>query len=878
MTEYQHGGDVYTQEIELDFSANINPLGLPESVKQAVIRSLDVCGRYPDSRSEELIKALSNFHEVPKEWLICANGASDLIFQVVQAGKLKKALLLAPSFAEYEQALKTTDCQIHYFDLKEESGFLCEPEKLLECLDSSCDVLFLCNPNNPTGLPLRRYEVEQILADCAKKHILVVLDECFCDFLSDPGKYSVLDRIGDYPNLILIRAFTKLYAMAGIRLGYGISSNRQLLNRMEAVRQPWSVSAIAQAAGIAALGERDYVQETRKLIQAEREFLAGELRSLGFFVYPSAANYLFFRDLRQTGEGELGKLCKERKLLIRSCANYRGLNHQYYRICVKQRPDNEKMLRILEWAVLHKTMAKSIMIQGTMSNAGKSLLTAGLCRILKQDGFKTAPFKSQNMALNSYITADGLEMGRAQAVQAQAADIQPEVSMNPILLKPTTDMGSQVIVNGIPIGSMPAKDYFAYKKQLIPDILNAYHRLEEEYDIIVIEGAGSPAEINLKTDDIVNMGLARMVNAPVLLVGDIDRGGVFAQLYGTVELLEPEERARIQGLLINKFRGDPSILSPGVRMLEDLCHIPVAGVIPYMDIDIEDEDSLSSRLDQTDNPGIIDIAVIRFPRISNFTDFNVFSCIQGVSLRYVSRREQLGSPDLVILPGTKSTIEDLLWLRQNGLEGEVLKLAEREVPVFGICGGYQMMGKELIDKLGVEQAAGHEQVAGMGLLPMNTSFEPEKTRTCVSGAFGELSGIFQELSGVETEGYEIHMGQMERAERQTGDSLCLPLTFMMEVQNDSKKVKTDGLCRDHIYGTYVHGIFDKGQIAQTMVNCLLKKKGYEEQALTDFDYTAYKEKQYDLLADQLRSSLDMEQIYKILNVRPDSKRLNGTGQ
>ncbi len=273
-------------------------------------------------------------------------------------------------------------------------------------------------------------------------------------------------------------------------------------------------------------------------------------------------------------------------------------------------------------------MAGKIMIQGTMSNAGKSLLCAGLCRIFKQDGYRVAPFKSQNMALNSFITEDGLEMGRAQVVQAEAAGVAPQVEMNPILLKPTNDVGSQVIVNGEVLKNMSAREYFAYKKQLIPDIMKAFHKLEEENDIIVIEGAGSPAEINLKKDDIVNMGLAKMVDAPVLLVGDIDRGGVFAQLLGTLMLLEDDEKERVKGLVINKFRGDKTILDPGIVMLEERGGIPVVGVTPYMQVEIEDEDSLTERFNMTkggkgaeERIGLVDIAVIRTPRISNFTDF-----------------------------------------------------------------------------------------------------------------------------------------------------------------------------------------------------------------------------------------------------------------
>ena len=313
------------------------------------------------------------------------------------------------------------------------------------------------------------------------------------------------------------------------------------------------------------------------------------------------------------------------------------------------------------------------MIQGTMSNAGKSLLCAGLCRIFKQDGYRVAPFKSQNMALNSFITEDGLEMGRAQVVQAEAAGVAPQVEMNPILLKPTNDVGSQVIVNGEVLKNMSAREYFAYKKQLIPDIMKAFHKLEEENDIIVIEGAGSPAEINLKKDDIVNMGLAKMVDAPVLLVGDIDRGGVFAQLLGTLMLLEDDEKERVKGLVINKFRGDKTILDPGIVMLEERGGIPVVGVTPYMQVEIEDEDSLTERFNMTkggkgaeERIGLVDIAVIRTPRISNFTDFMLLENAPGVNLRYVKNPRELENPDMIILPGTKNTMGDLKWLRQSG--------------------------------------------------------------------------------------------------------------------------------------------------------------------------------------------------------------------
>ncbi len=499
-------------------------------------------------------------------------------------------------------------------------------------------------------------------------------------------------------------------------------------------------------------------------------------------------------------------------------------------------------------------MAKSIMIQGTMSNAGKSLITAGLLRIFRQDGYAAAPFKSQNMALNSYITKDGLEMGRAQAVQAEAAGLEPSVYMNPILLKPTNDIGSQVIVNGIAKGNMPAREYFKYKKELIPDILNAYKHLEQISDIIVIEGAGSPAEINLKQDDIVNMGLAKMVNAPVLLAGDIDRGGVFAQLYGTVALLDNDERKYIKGLIINKFRGDKSILDPGIVMIEDKCNIPVVGVVPYANIDIEDEDSLSSRLTNRKSAADIDLAVICVKRISNFTDFNRFESIEGVSLRYVHSVDELGEPDLIFLPGSKNTIDDLRELRQNGLETAILKAHAKGVVIFGVCGGYQMLGEEISDP---DNTEGGGSIRGMGLLPMKTVFEKVKTRTRIEGSVLYNEGIFKSLGGTYIQGYEIHMGSS------TIYSTGKPFTNIKSI--DGSFDKDEGCCYGNVYGTYIHGIFDHEQVVSGIVKALAERKGLDFSDLHVKDYVSYKNEQYDKLADILRESIDMKKVYEIIN-------------
>lgn len=503
------------------------------------------------------------------------------------------------------------------------------------------------------------------------------------------------------------------------------------------------------------------------------------------------------------------------------------------------------------------------MVQGTMSNAGKSLITAGLCRIFKQDGYKVAPFKSQNMALNSFITEDGMEMGRAQVMQAEAAGIAPDVRMNPILLKPTNDVGSQVIVNGEVLGTMSARDYFAFKHKLVPDVMKAFNELSTENDIIVIEGAGSPAEVNLKDEDIVNMGMAKMAKAPVLLVGDIDRGGVFAQLIGTVSLLEEDEKKMVKGLIINKFRGDKTILDPGIAILEEKSGIDVVGVAPYLQIDIEDEDSLSERLDfrgNGDTAALIDIAVIRLPRISNFTDLNVMETIPGVSVRYVKNAQELKDPDMIVLPGSKNTISDLLWMRQNGLEAAILKQAGTGKVVFGICGGFQMLGETLADPLGIETSG---EVRGMGLLPIDTVFLNEKTRTRVTGSFLTGDTIFERLKDqkLEAEGYEIHMGQ---STLKAGAKHLLSLTDAVTGQP-----KQDGAYKENVFGSYVHGIFDGAGIARTVIQALAEKKGVQMGDIGSMTYAEYKETQYDLLAASLREYLNMEKIYRILETGID---------
>ena len=521
--------------------------------------------------------------------------------------------------------------------------------------------------------------------------------------------------------------------------------------------------------------------------------------------------------------------------------------------------------------------ANSLMVQGTMSNAGKSFLVAGLCRIFKQDGFSVAPFKSQNMALNSFVTNEGLEMGRAQVMQAEAAGVEPCVLMNPILLKPNSDTGSQVIVNGEVLGDMAAKEYFAFKKNLVPHIMKAYNQLASENQVIVLEGAGSPAEINLKENDIVNMGMAAMADSPVILVADIDRGGVFAQILGTIELLTPQERNRVKGFVINKFRGDKSILDSGITMLEEKTGIPCVGTLPYMKIQLDDEDSLSTNLhiltQFRDKKDEIQLAIVRLPHISNFTDFIPLQNLTSVNLYYVSEPKDLGSPDCIIIPGTKNTPEDLVWLKNSGLAELIQAQAKNGTPVVGICGGFQMLGRKLkteetengklkvensvgevardsrdarlvgsssseeeLDSFGAcgeisvgEESSDSEFVLGLSLLPVSTVFSSQKIRTRVSGCvlggdgFGGKvlaeKSIFSALADLPVSGYEIHMGQTvfsEGAEQ---------AYFSRITDSVSGETKFDGAVSGNVFGTYIHGLFDEAEFCRKFVEILAARKG-----------------------------------------------------
>ncbi|MEG0844108.1 MAG: cobyric acid synthase [Romboutsia sp.] len=504
-------------------------------------------------------------------------------------------------------------------------------------------------------------------------------------------------------------------------------------------------------------------------------------------------------------------------------------------------------------------MKKKIMLQGTASNVGKSILVAGLCRIFRQDGYSVAPFKSQNMALNSYITKEGLEMGRAQAFQAEASKIEPTANMNPILLKPSGNHRCQVIVKGKVREDMSSSDYHEYKPKLIRILKESFDELSTNHDVIVMEGAGSAAEINLKDRDIANMGMAGIADAPVIIVGDIDRGGVFASLVGTMLLLDEHEKKRVKGVIINKFRGRKELLEEGVRMLEEIIKVPVLGVVPFCDIKIEDEDSVTTRFTNKMEKSDINIEIIRTPHMSNFTDFNIFETQNDVSIRYVGFGEALGNPDIVIIPGTKSTIDDLMYIRNSGLESQIKELHRRGKLIFGICGGYQMLGRKLKDPYHVEGDI--EEIDGINLLDIQTTFEKEKTTTQVEAIInGGLCGYINDLEGKKLTGYEIHMGITERS----GDVTSLDI-INTKLQKEVNYTEGSVNKECNVVGTYIHGIFDEIDFTRALLNNIRKLKGLDEVESNVASFKEFKDKEYDKLAELLREHLDIEKIYEIMS-------------
>lgn len=870
-----HGGDAGAvasalglgapPEIRLDFSVNVNPLGPPANVRAVLSCHLSSIFRYPEAAAGHAASCLAKAHGVGENSVIVGNGSTEIFSWIIRALNPQSVGWIDPCYTGYDEVCRASGIKGRAIAVTSpEQAFAVTQDHLADPIP---DMLFLTTPNNPTGIAAD----PNMLLDFASAHsgCRLVVDESFMDFMPDAHLMSLV-RNDLPPNLIVVKSLTKFFCIPGLRLGMAYA-HPDTIERIGSARLPWSVNALAQSAATVLYADSDYLRESRDVVTSLRgEFTAALSELNGFTVYPSEVNFLLVKLPPDQPAPILQGELLQHGILIRSCHNFPGLGEGFCRLAVRPREEMETFMAVLRSVVKEPAQSRAesnsayresvpaIMVVGTMSHSGKSVVAAGLCRYFARRGLNVAPFKAQNMALNSFVTADGGEMGRAQVVQADAAGVTPHTDMNPVLLKPTGETGSQVIVNGRAIGNFTAREYYEIKDRMRTAAHEAYDRLSTRHDLIILEGAGSPAEINLQAEDFVNMDMAAYAGADAILVADIDRGGVFASIFGTINLLLPEHRRLIKGIIINKFRGDISLLDSGIREIEASTGIPVLGVLPYItDLQIEDEDSLGLENRMAKEDAVIDIVVIQLPRISNFTDFIAFEKTDGVRIRYVSKSGGLGTPDLIIIPGTKNTRSDLRSLRESGLADKIVSAANDGIPLFGICGGYQMLGTRVSDPTGVEGPAGED--AGLNLLAVTTVLEPRKKLAQVSGV-STTSLPFAEPE-TQFEGYEIHAGRTV-----TGESNSAPLILLKRqgkrVREPAGAVSPDGL----IFGSYIHGLFDRVSIRKQLLNWLCKRKGVPELEISE-EENAYLD-EFDRLADLIEKHIDLGIVSGTGNLTP----------
>jgi cobyric acid synthase CobQ/L-threonine-O-3-phosphate decarboxylase len=846
-----HGGNIRSMatalgcapEEILDFSANINPLGPPAWLRPVVARALAGTAHYPEPRADALRRIAATRMDVEPENVVAGNGSSELLYalpRICAARGFERVVLPVPCYGDYARACEAAGLSCETLTLHSETGFAMDWSKLEEMLNKPALVI-LGQPGNPAGTLL---EPERIL-DLADRHpkSFFLIDEAFADFVPQLSRLGATVR----PNLFVLHSLTKFYAVPGLRLGLGYGSAK-VCAELAALLPDWSVNALAQAVGIDALRDDDYARQTMDAVKALRSDLAAALTGLGVRVFPGSANYLLCRSENPDAFALQEKLAKSR-ILIRNCANYTGLDARYFRVAVRSAEENGRLVRVLSEIFgsgrprsqpLRKTPA--IMLQGLSSNAGKSVLTAALCRIFLQDGLCVAPFKAQNMSLNSFVTRGGGEMGRAQVLQAQACRLEPDVRMNPVLLKPNSETGSQVIVLGKPVGNMTVGQYIRFKPQIFETITRAYDELSASAQVMMLEGAGSPAEVNLKSHDVVNMRMARHAGAKVLLAGDIDRGGVFASFVGTMEVMEEWERALVAGFIVNRFRGRQDLLADAVDYVRRFTGIETLGVVPFLrDLGLPEEDSVSFKEARSQGRNAeLRIVAVDLPHISNFTDLDALGLEPDVDLRIARAPHDLAGADAIILPGSRNVFADLDYLWSSGLAQAVL--ASR-AEIVGVCGGLQMLGAGIADPACVE--SGGASARPLGLLPLATEMAVDKVLCQACCVFLP--------SGEEVRGYEIHHGHTRVLDGQI---------WPVMARKDGTVIgwgREDAM----VWGTYLHGVFDADGFRRSFLDRLRVRKGLAPLNTVQVAYDL--EAALDRLASVVRDSLDMERIYRLLD-------------
>ncbi len=855
MNKDVHGGNVNIikncskEDIKYDFSVNLNPLGLSDSIDKFLISMPhNLVSDYPEVFANSAEMTIANYHNVKSENIVLGNGATEIFNMIIQAFKPKKVLCPSPTYSGYEEV-----CNNYNINITHENLYLNANNK--EKFANSAkdyDLIFIGYPNNPTGNLISKEFIKTLIS--INENILFVIDESFMDFVADSANYSFINT-NIHKNVIVVKSLTKFYSIAGVRLGYAYG-HQNIISKLRKVSLPWSVNGIAQNITPLLFADKKYIENTISQTCELRSYLVDKLKKIKEIkIYKSEVNFLLceLRNIALSAKELQEKLLKEHNIFIRDCSNIIGLNNKFFRIAVKNKKTNIKLINALYSCFNetnkiedNKSKANAIMIVGTTSDSGKSVITAAFCRYLKRKNKSVAPFKAQNMSLNSFVTKEGGEMGRAQVVQADAAKVEPHTDMNPVLLKPLGNTKSQLIVNGKSIGNYTAKEYYTKKCDVRNVAFTAYDRLANNYEYIVLEGAGSPAEINLLNEDFVNMRMAQYANAYTILVADIDRGGVFASILGTIKLIPKKWRHLIKGIIINKFRGDKSLLTSGIKEIEKLTQIPVLGVMPYIEnLNIEEEDSLGleKRLNNIIDNNCIDVAVIRLPRLSNYTDFLPLENETIVNLRYMSQPKNLGTPDIVIIPGTKNVISDMKFLRESGFEIKLQTMRTSQTIFIGICGGYQMLGKTIEDPNQVEGDC--PIINALNFLPVKTTLNKEKELSQVEG---NTTGTypFSEKS-VKFKGYEIHCGETTVTKEKS------PLTLSKR-KNINCNEAIGHISEDKlVFGSYIHGIFDSDELRAELIKHIIKKTGKKDVIKTP----QKKQDPYEILADVLEENVSL---------------------
>lgn len=887
LTEQSHGGDFYRWQKEtgvcqndiLDFSVNVRPDGMPDFLKSTIFKNINELCAYPDPQANGLKECCAGHYGFKPDNFVFGNGSNELFYalaQVLFEENYLHSFILEPAFSEYRFSLEKAQIQVHSlltvlspqiqngnYTLNNEA-ILAEQKKSTRQIEKAIQtvpaksIIVLANPANPSGFLLKNEELSAIIKQ--KQDCFFVIDEAFIEYTDEK---SLLQSLPEIPaNILIIRSLTKFYALAGIRLGY-LACHENLAKKIQTKLPLWNVNSLAQSLARTLFTEqeqvtKDYLKAKQQNQERKIDLYQKLAQIQGISLYASWANYILF-SLDCDCPHFWQELLTRHHIALRNCENYNGLeNKNFYRAAVRFPEEHTKLYQAIE-NILHNTpipkKKPALMLLGTSSNAGKSVLTAGFCRIFTQDGYTVRPFKAQNMSLNSGVTVQGEEMGRAQIVQAKACKAEPDSRMNPVLLKPQTDTGSQIIVRGYASGTADARDYYQKKNTLWKIVTKSYDELAEEADIMVLEGAGSPAEINLKENDIVNLKMAEYAGASTLLVGDIDRGGVYASFLGTWQTFTRQEEKLFTGFLVNRFRGDSSLLAPAHAYLEKTTGKKVLGVIPYIkDLNLPEEDMAGSlwnmqknteQLDYTDKNRKLDIAVIMLGKISNHTDFEPLALEKHCLVRPVYSVNDLGTPDLIILPGSKSVVADLEELKQNGLFEKILALADSSF-ILGVCGGLQMLGCEILDPLHIEST--NPRTTGFNLLPINTTFYAEKQLTCVENIQTPLDCPIH--------GYEIH--HAISTEISGADN---PVTDYFRSESGT----IYGYAGKNVWATYVHGLFDDDVFRLRFINHVRTLKGLNL-VPSCTPYTL--ETSLNKLADIIRQNVDMTAIYESMGLKP----------